>query len=273
MKKVVLIFFLYLISPHVMAQQVDWNLVSDIAIRGLEQVSLDNRGQIFYTTTDGSIYQLSPNGLPINHYSPPRQASITQFEAGWTVNVFTFSKDLQRYELFDRFLNPLMSRDMDRLEVGLARAATLGNNNTLWVFDESDFSLKKIDYNRQALLQNQPLNLVVNDQDWKVTDMQEAQNMVYVRVPERVYIFDNQGNYLKRISVPGQGPLSIWGGNIYWVSSGKLVEYQLNRGMVKSEVILPPDVDQHHLKVHGKHLVFYNERQLLIYQNPITTTR
>jgi hypothetical protein len=269
MKTAPIVFFLVLMSSVLMAQQ--WTLVSDLPIRGLERVSLDNRGQIFYTIGDGSIYQLSPIGVPINHYSPPRQAGITQLEAGWTVTVFTFSKDLQRYEMFDRFLNPLMSRDMDRLEVGLARAATLGNNNTLWVFDESDFSLKKIDYKRQALLQNQPLNLVINDQDWKVTDMREVQNMVFLRVPENIYIFDNQGNYLKSISVPGQGPLSISGGSIYWINSGKLVEYQMNRGVITSELALPSSVNGHHVKVHGKHVLFYNERQILIYLNPVIT--
>jgi len=272
MKSAWLIFLIYFLSLGVRAQQVDWILVTDIPMKGLEQVSLDNRGQIFYTTGDGSIYQLAPNGLPVNYYSPPRQASITQLEAGWTVNIFTFTKDLQRYEFFDRFLNPLMSRDMDRVDVGLASAATLGNNNTIWVFDESDFSLKKIDYNRQAILQDQPLNLVVNEQDWKVTDLKEAQNMVYLRVPDRVYIFDNQGNYLKQISVPGQGPLSIWAGNIYWVSSGMLMVYQVNKG-VKTEFMLPAEVDNHHVKVHGNLIVFYNSGQLLIYQNPIITTK
>jgi len=272
MKKIFLVLILSLLSPLVRAQNVEWQLIAELPIKGVDQVSFDNRGQIFYTTGDGSLYLLSPNGLPVNHFSPSRQARITQLEAAWTVNIFTFSKDLQRFELFDRFLNPIMSRELSDFEIGLARVATLGNNNSVWVFDESNMSLKRIDYRRQTILQRQPLNLVLEDQEWDVLDIREVQNLLFLRVSGRVIIFDNQGNFLKRLVIPGEGPLAVWRDNIYNIEEGKILEYKWNTGM-KTALELPSIIKDHKLKVHADHIVFYDKGSLIVYQNPFTLKR
>jgi len=272
MKKIHLLYILYLLSPVVWAQETEWKLINKLSIKDVDQVSFDNRGQIFYTTADGSLYQLSPNGVPINHFSPSRQARISQLEAAWTVNIFTFSKDLQRFELFDRFLNTIMSRDLNDFEIGLARAATMGNNNSIWVFDESNMSLKRIDYRRQTILQRQPLNLVLEDQEWDVLDIKEAQNILFLRVPDRVILFDNQGNFLKRLSMPGESPLAIWRENIYNIEEGEILEYKWNTGM-KTALELPSVIKDHNHQVHADHIVFYDKGSILIYRNPFSPKR
>ena len=268
MMKTLLILILSLIGPFTWAQEIHWELIGEVPVKGLEQISFDNRGQIFYSNSSGNLYQLSPDGKQINHYSPSRQASITQLEASWTVNIFTFSKDLQRYEIFDRFLNPILTRDMDRLGIGLAKAATLGNNNSLWVFDESNISLNRIDYKRQQLLQNQPLNLVLNGQDWNVLDIKEHRNMLYLRVQDEVLIFDNQGNYLRRLPVPGTSGLSIYGGHTYFIQENQLIELQLDSGLKKS-FQLPKRGDDKQVLVHQNRLILYDQASISIYLNPL----
>lgn len=272
MKTTFLILCISLLSPLVLAQEIAWKLIAEIPVKGVDQVSLDNRGQIFYTTLDGSLYQLSSAGLQINHYSPSRQARITQLEAAWTVNIFTFSKDLQRFELFDRFLNPITSRDLNDYDIGLARTGTLGNNNSIWVFDESNLSLKRVDYRRQSVLQSQPLNLVLEEQEWEVLDLKEAKNILFMRVPGRVVLFDNQGNFLKRLSVPGENHLSISGDHLYNIENGNIVEYKWNTGM-KTAFNLPSVYKNHYIKSSSDILVFYNQSRILIYQNPFNGNR
>lgn len=267
MKKLLFICLLVLICPLVWGQEIEWELISVVPVKGLEQVSFDNRSQIFYTTRAGSLYQLSPNGVPLNHFSPPRQGSITQLEAGWTVNIFAFSKDLQRYEIYDRFLNPLVSRELEGMDIGLAKAATLGNNHSLWVFDESDLSLKRIDYRRQAVLQNQPLGLVLEEQAWNVVDMKEHQNMLFLRVPDEVVIFDNQGNYLRRLHVPGESQLSIHDQNLYVVHEGKLELHPIGAGAHRA-FNLPDAPIGEHVLVHGDRLVFFGKDQISVFANP-----
>lgn len=266
MKKAFLIIFISLLSPVLWAQQIEWELIAEIPVKGADQVSLDNRGQIYYTTFDGGLYQLSSTGLQINHYSPSRQARITQLEAAWTVNVFTFSKDLQRFELFDRFLNPIMSRDLNDFDIGLARAGTLGNNNSVWVFDESNLSLKRVDYRRQSIVQSQPLNLVLEEQEWEVLDLKETKNILFMRVPGRVVLFDNQGNFLKRLTVPGENNLSITGDNLYNMENENIVEYNWNTGM-KTAFNLPSVYNNYFVKTSADLIVFYNQSSILIYKN------
>lgn len=270
MKKLLIIFWLDIFCSWAHGQDIDWKLVNDLQIKDLELVSFDNRTQIFYTIRTGGLYQLSPDGVPLNHYSPQRQGSFTQLDAGRTVNIFTFSKDLQQFDIYDRFLNPLVHRNLDGMEIGLAQAATLGNNHSLWVFDESDLSLKRIDYRQQVILQHQPLGLLLEEKVWNVIDMKEYQNMLFLRIPEEVIVFDNQGNYLRRLIIPGESNLSLYDQFLYAIHDGKLIQHTISSG-IKVEVELPfKDLGLQGM-VHGDRLILYGKDQLIIFINPFLT--
>lgn len=186
--------------------------LAEISIKELDQVSLDTRDQIFASTASGDVFLFDKSGKQLNLFSPPRQARIQQLEASWTVNIFTFSADLQEYRVMDRFLNPIAENSLLLDNIILPKAATLGNNNVIWVWDESDLSLKSVDYIRKLILQSQPLNLILDSEDLRVTEIREFKNRLFMNVPgSGIFIFDNQGNffYRKQLSKSSKGCVII----------------------------------------------------------------
>lgn len=229
MKSAFILIF-HLISRSLFSQEVLLleNAISEISIDNLDLVALDTRDQIFASTASGDVLLFDRSGKQLNLFSPPRQARIHQLEASWTVNIFTFSADLQEYRVMDRFLNPIAENSFLLNNITLPKAATLGNNNIIWVWDESDLSLKSLDYLRNIILQSQPLNLILDSDDLRVTEIREFKNRLFMNVPESgIYIFDNQGNFLQKVAIKIEQRLCFYKEHLFWIEGPSLKMYSL----------------------------------------------
>jgi hypothetical protein len=228
MKRVLLLFLI--ISPLLGFTQQNrfGNPIAEIDLEYLDLVSFDTKDNLFLSSTAGDIYQFDRSGKQTNLFSPPRQGRLTQLEASWTVNIFSFSADLQEYRILDRFLNPLYENGFLLADVILAKAATLGNNNVVWVWDESDLSLKSIDYLRNLVIQSQPLNLIVNSKDLEVIDIREFKNRLFMNIlNEGIFIFDNQGNLIRKIKLMLTEKMCFYNEHLFWVENNFLMSVSI----------------------------------------------
>jgi outer membrane protein assembly factor BamB len=230
MKKLILtLIFLLSWAAQSMSQGLLENALAEIEINGLDQVSMDNRDQIFISSRQGDLYLYDSKGNRLNYFSPPRQGRISQLEAAWTVNIFTFSEDLQEYRVLDRFLNPIAEHNFFDASINLAKAATFGNNNIIWVWDESDLSLKRMDYLRNLVLDAQPLPLLTDSKNLNILEMREFKNRLFVLAPEEgVFVFDNQGNLIRQINLPQVPNLCLYKDYLLWVENNHLNTYCLS---------------------------------------------
>lgn len=189
----------------------EWLNGVQIEFPRLDKFSADNSGHVFLSDPEGNLFQFNALGNQINLFSPHRQGRLTQVEAAWTVNIFTFSADLQEYRILDRFLKPVAENRIPTEAVNLAKAATLGNNNIIWIFDETDFTLKQFDYVKGQVLQQQPLNLILGKTSLDIVELKEFQNMLFVNIRgEGLAILDNQGNLIKKLDFKNAFTLNLW---------------------------------------------------------------
>jgi hypothetical protein len=248
-------------------QTVEWVPMAEIQVKGLEQLALDNRGQIYYADRSGGIYQIDQTGRTVNHFSPTRRARLSQLDADRTVNIFSFSEDLQEYVILDRFLNPIVNNRFDASQVGFAKSATMGNNNTLWVFDETDLSLKKIDFRRQAVVQNQPLSLVLGRDDIQVKEVREYQNLLFLREASSVTVFDNQGNYLRSLPYGSDAKLAFFENSLFFIDKEGLVQLSFSSGQ-RNVYQTPQNPRGSQVQIQGGQVVFYGGEKIWVFQNP-----
>lgn len=244
------------------------NPLAEIPINDLDLISIDTRDQIFASTMTGDIYLFDQNGKQLNLFSPARQGRLSQLEASWTVNIFSFSTDLQEYRILDRFLNPLAENSFLLNDIILPKAATLGNNNVIWVWDESDLSLKSLDYLRNLVLQSQPLNLILNSKNLTVTEVREFKNRLFMNVPESgIFIFDNQGNFLQKTEIKGNQRLCFYKESLFWLEEGNLKRYDLaSRALIDlGQVPIPTSTG---VQIGREVIVFSEKNQLRVYALP-----
>jgi hypothetical protein len=259
------IFFKGLYSQEILDLRTP---LAEISLANLDLVSLDTRDQIFASTRSGDVYLFNKSGKQINLFSPPRQARITQLEASWTVNIFTFSADLQEYRVTDRFLNPIAENSLLLDNIILPKAATLGNNNVIWVWDESDLSLKSVDYLRKQIIQSQPLNLILASDNLRVTEIREFKNRLFMNVPESgVFIFDNQGNFLKKVTIEIEQQMCFYRENLFWVEGKNLKMYSLTDQTFFDMGELP-SVNFQSVQIGQEIITFVEQDRILVYTLP-----
>lgn len=264
MKKRVLLLFHFLICFSSIAQE-KWELQSSIQFPRLGLLSLDNQGFIFISDLEGNIYQFNKEGKQVNNFSPHIQGALSQLEAAWTVNIFTFSTDLQEYRILDRFINPIAHNRIPIDKITLAKVATLGNNNIIWVFDEADMSLKQFDYRINQILQQQPLNLILEKSSLDVRDIKEYQNLLFLHIKnEGVYILDNQGNFIRNLRVDLSQKLSFWKNYLVFQENNQLILLDFQTG-IREEFEIDEHLVTHSVMINQYAVMFFNEKGVLIY--------
>lgn len=242
--------------------------LSEIPIRDLDLISIDTKDQIFVSNTQGDIFQYNGKGEQLNLFSPTRQGRLHQLEAAWTVNIFSFSSDLQEYRILDRFMNLLSEKGFFQTGVQLAKAATLGNNNIIWVWDESDLNLKILDYRRNLITQSQPLNLILNLENLNVLEIREFKNRLFMNVKnEGVFLFDNQGNFLKKINLHTTQRLSFFKEHLLWLENEKIKAISLQNQEV-TEVAYSPYPNALQIQLGQEIITLISKDKITVYAFP-----
>ncbi|WBL41677.1 hypothetical protein PBT90_13025 [Algoriphagus halophytocola] len=262
--------FIFLISSLGMAQDDNTlgNPLAAISLENPDLVAIDTKDQIFISNSSGDIYLYAKEGEQLNLFSPSRQGKLDQLEAAWTVNIFSFSADLQQYRILDRFLNPLAEQGFLGTEVNLAKAATLGNNNVVWVWDESDLSLKKVDFLRNIVTESQPLNLILDSSDLSISEIREFKNRLFVNVPKSgVYIFDNQANLMGKLNLSGVSKLCYYQEHLLWIQDNELKAMDLGTQSI-STLAKVAEPKAQYIQIGQEILSIVTSEKVYVYQIP-----
>jgi hypothetical protein len=237
---------LFFLSTFLQAQQ----LIRQVDSRGIASISVDRYGQFYVADSVGNIFCFDSLGQKIREYTPQRPASLSLLECWRGVKSFAFYRDLQRFTLFNRFLIPISEQIPLGNDIGFARLATLALDESLWVFDESDFSLKKYNPQLQQLVLTAPLSLVLEEGEYRIGFMREYQNQLFLLDSVNgILVFDNLGNYRKRLPYKGMNQLGFLEEEVYFIREEKAFFFHLYTLSERSLALPQPHVRM--LLIHG----------------------
>ena len=243
------------------------NLIKEVKITTPIAVSLDRYGNIYSGDERGNVYKFDSTGTPVSNFSAQKVASISAIEAWQTLHVFVFYRDTQEFTTLNRFLTPLtLSTPINPEVIGFARAATLGMNENLWVFDDTDFSLKKYELSSQSLSLHTPLSLLLSPSEYSINFMREYQNMVFINDKNSgILVFDNLGNYKKKLPFAGLNYFGFSGNNLYFLQEGKIQLFDLYHFSEKS-INLPSKYSYLFALLSENKLILFTKNSFQIYQ-------
>lgn len=198
---------LLLISIAGNTQQLE--LIDSMAISTPTRASIDRLNNIYIVDEKGNVNKYDKEGNITLQYSPQQLAEVTLLEAWNPLKVFVFYQDFQEYLFLDRFLTTT-SRFSTRGLGNYIGMATISADNNIWFIDYSDFSLKKYDVNLDQLILSTPLSFTLNQDVYDIKFMREYQNLLFVSDHKSgIFIFDNLGNYLRKINLSEVGYFSF----------------------------------------------------------------
>ena len=220
-----------------------WSLAKTLTLPSVGAASLDRRGTLYLADRDNNLRQLSRDGQPLNTYSPTQPGHVAIIEA-WNQNsVLVFYDDRQQVLLLDRFLAPLSEiRLADYLD-GTVRTATLAPDGLLWLLDESALTLREFDPQALRVVQSTPLDLIIGRSRPDFRFLRQYQNNVYlVDHTSGIFVFDNLGNYRKKLPFTGLSFITFRGDELVYLAAGQLHFFHLYNLTERTQA-LPPDLD------------------------------
>ena len=230
-------------APAVVPAAGAWALVRTLRLPNPGAASLDRRGGLYVADADNNVRQFGPEGLPLNTYAPPQPGHVAQLEAFNLNTTLVFYDDRQQLVLLDRFLTPLSELRLADYLDGTVRVATLAPDNQIWLLDESTLTLREFDPGTLRLVQSTPLDLLIGRTRPDFRFIRQYQNNTYlVDKTTGIYVFDNLGNYKKKLPLPGLSTVGFRGDELYYLAGDELRFFHLYN-LTERAVALPPTGD------------------------------
>lgn len=230
-----LLFFFLLLALSSLAQE-EWKLLTTVQVRKAEHISSDSYNNIYIADADGIVNQYDSLGKKITFFSPGKKSKITSMDGSRNVNIFLFYKNFQEFKLLNRFLTEISTTKINNNQVGFASLGTMSPDNALWIIDEGDLSLKKINLKFNQIIINSSLLPILprSGNEFIFTHFKEYNNNLYLSDRENgIFVFDNLGNYKTLIQVSGIDYFDFRDNYLYFLDGTKLTLLNLTNGQIR----------------------------------------
>lgn len=204
------------------------NLVQEWNVINIVDATSDFSGNLYLSNERGVISKYDKNGVLQISYSGSINSSMYSIDVSHTSKIFGFFRDQQSYLILDRFLNPLNEVTLNPSFVGYATETAYSADNNLWLFDQSDLSIKKINLLNNVVITSSAIPLVIAEEEWDILQIVEYQNRLYLYNSSKdIYLFDNLGNYIRKLGINPDCKVCFNSSNMVFIQSSKIKMFNI----------------------------------------------
>ncbi len=167
-----------------------------------EFIETDNVGNL-YLISDDQIIKLNKQGDTMFVSSNKITGDISQVDLNFALKPLVFHKDQNSISILDNTLSQQKSIiNLDDHDIYTPKAVCNSySGNTIWVFNQDNYELFKINSELGVQYQSGNLKLQINE-GVDITSMREYKNKLYANSPENgILVFDIFGTYVKTIPI------------------------------------------------------------------------
>jgi hypothetical protein len=188
--------------------------------------TVDNIGELYIVTAGNQLKKFNDKGDSIGVFNLVTQyGQLAYVEAQNPWKTILYYQNFSTIVLLDRYLNVLTAIDLRKLNIFKVHAVTTSYDNNIWLFDQQDSKLKKMDDNGRILSETVDLRLLFDS----VPDPQkiiDRDGYVYLYDKRKgIYVFDYYGSFKNKLTFPGWTGMEVIGKTIYGFDAGHLYKY------------------------------------------------
>ncbi|MCU0432772.1 MAG: hypothetical protein MUC87_04895 [Bacteroidia bacterium] len=222
MKK--LAVFLLLLLPLLAADTQKTAVIAEKS----EQMLTDNLGNVYLVLAD-RIRKFDQRGQFQKEFSNKNFGSITTADATNPLRILLFYRDFSRIIFLDNTLSqngePVQ---LEALGYPLTTLAATSYDNGLWIYDQQNFELLRLNRNLQIEQRTGNLSQQLGI-ELHPNFILEKDNRLFMNNPETgVLVFDVFGTYSKQLPLPGLSQFQIDDDALVWFDGKQLHSYALS---------------------------------------------
>jgi len=235
--KTLFAFFLLIVFFSFAAEE--FKLINSIPFTNV-QITTDRFGNA-YVYSENQLFQYDSLGRKIGNYSDRHSGFLTSVDASNPLKILLFYRDFARIQLLNKQLAVASTVELRDIDIMQPLVVCQSSLDGYCIFDQRDFSLKKIDVNLRVLFKSNDMNQTLG-YPLEPVSMIEANDYVYMNNPATgILVFDKYGTYYKTIPVFPVTSFQVIDKDLLYLKDNKLHRYNFST-LNDNEVIIP-DLD------------------------------
>jgi hypothetical protein len=210
-------------------------------IRGdFNAMEIDILNNLYLITASNQLKKISPRGDSIAVFNDVKKfGNPSLIDVTNPLKVLLYYKNFATVVMLDRLLSPRNSINFRQQQIFSVKAIATSYDNNVWLFDEQDLKLKKIDENGKILQETTDWRLIM-DEVPSPQNIIDANNFVYLYDPAKgFYVFDYYGTYKNNLPFLHWENIAISGNRLTGFSNRQFFSYGLQTLQLKT-YNLPP---------------------------------
>ena len=228
LKKIIFTFCTCLAAAINSYSQNDSSFIYSKIVPGdFSYFTIDNLDNIYLVNNNNQLKKLKSNGDSAGVFNDVRKyGKLYSIDATNPLKLLLYYQNFSTIVVLDRFLNIRNVINLRKQNIFKVKTFCASYDNHIWVFDEGDGKIKKIDDNGDVMSETVDLRMIF-DTIPSPTSMTDQDGFVYLYDPGKgFYIFDNYGSLKNRMSFLHWNNAEVTGKNLYGFSDTSLYQYQ-----------------------------------------------
>ncbi|HKC37358.1 MAG TPA: hypothetical protein VKB95_14880 [Chitinophagaceae bacterium] len=199
----------------------------------------DNFDNIYLLNSYDQLKKIDANGDSVAVFNNVRKyGKIAQIDVSNPLRVLLYYKDFSTVVILDRLLNVRSTIDLRKEDIFQVQAICLSYDNKIWLYDEFEHKLKKIDEDGKILFATTDFRQLF-DEAFSFTSICDQDGFIYLYDKNKgVYVFDYYGSLKNIFSLTGYDNFKAVGKFISGTRHDSLMRYQPSN-LLLQEVRLP----------------------------------
>ena len=228
--------------------------------------AVNNLGELFIINTNNQLKKLNEKGDSVGVFNQvTKYGKLSYVDAQNPWKTILFYGNFSTIVLLDKYLNVLTNINLRKQNIFGVRTIASSYDNNIWLFDEQENKLKKIDDAGKVLMETVDFRSLF-DSVPSPTQIVDRDGFVYLYDPKRgVYVFDYYGSFKNRLPFLNWKNIAVIEKNLYGFDDVNLYSYSLGSLSLKQYALPTTFKNYTSLKVNGNKIYFLKNNNLQVY--------
>jgi len=228
--------------------------------------SVNNLGELYIINTNNQLKKLNERGDSVGVFNQvTKYGKLSYVDAQNPWKTILFYENFSTIVLLDKYLNVLTNINLRKQNIFGVKTVASAYDNNIWLFDEQENKLKKIDDAGKVLMETVDFRLLFDSVPTPI-QIVDRDGFVYLYDPKKgVYIFDYYGSFKNKIPFLNWKNIAVIEKILYGFDDAYLYSYSLGSLNLKQYPLPAAFKNYSSLKVGINKIYFLKDSNLQVY--------